>query len=139
MTLQKLLALTGFLEDGANVLAKPIRDICNLSTSLNKFLSAFKLAKVKSIFKKGWKTDVSNYWPISLLPILLKVIGKVVQKQTTKFSYDNNIFYKYQSGFRNSHSTDLFLSFLNDKFWKVLTMECILAWFWLTCKKHLIQ
>ena len=35
-----------FRKDGANVLAKPVTDICNLSISLNKFPSAFKLAKV---------------------------------------------------------------------------------------------
>ena len=76
------------------------------------------MAKVKPIFKKGRKTNVSNYRPISLLPILSKVIEKVVHEQTTKFLNDNNIFYKYQSGFRNNHSTDLFLSFLNDKILK---------------------
>ena len=52
-----------FLKDGANVLAKSVTDICNLSISLNKFPSSFKLPKVKSIFKKSWKTIVSNYWP----------------------------------------------------------------------------
>ena len=50
-----------FLKDGANVLAKPVTDICNLSTSLNKFPSPFKSAKVKPIFKKGRKTNVSNF------------------------------------------------------------------------------
>ena len=50
-----------FLKDGANVLTKPVADNCNLSISLNKFPRAFKLAKVKSIFKKGEKTNVSNY------------------------------------------------------------------------------
>ena len=59
-----------FLKHGVDVLAKPVTDICNLSISLNKFRSAFKLAKVKSIFKKGRKTNVSNCRPISLLPIL---------------------------------------------------------------------
>ena len=68
------------------------RDICNLSISLNKFPRAFKLAKVKPIFKKGRKTNVSNYRPISLLPILSKVIEKVVHEQITKFLNDNNIF-----------------------------------------------
>ena len=85
---------------------------------MNTFPSAFKLAKVKPLLKKGWKTNISNYWPISLLSILSKVIEQVVHKQTTKFLNDNNIFYKYQSGFRNNHSTDLFLSFLNDKILK---------------------
>ena len=50
---------------------------------------------------------------ISLLPILSKATERVVRKQMTKFLNDNNIFYKYQSGFRNNHSRDLFLSFLN--------------------------
>ena len=55
---------------------------------------------------------------MSLLPMLSKVIEKVVLEQTTNFLTDNNIFYKYQSGFRNNHSKDLFLSFLNDKILK---------------------
>ena len=41
------------LKDGVDVLAKPVTDICNLSISLNRFPSAFKLAKVKSVFKKS--------------------------------------------------------------------------------------
>ena len=45
-------------------------------------------------------------------------IEKVVHEQTTKFLNDNNIFCKYRSDFRNNHSTDLFLSFLNDKILK---------------------
>ena len=57
-----------FLKDGgAIVLVKLIRDICNLSISLKKFPSAFKLAKVKPIFKKGQKINVSNYQPIYFL------------------------------------------------------------------------
>ena len=41
-----------FLKDGANVLARPVTDICNLLISLNKFPSAFKLAKVNLFSKK---------------------------------------------------------------------------------------
>ena len=77
--------LRRFLKDGANVLAKPVTDIYNLSISLSKFPSTFKLAKFKPIFKKGRRTNVSNYRPISLLPILSKVIEKVVHEQATKF------------------------------------------------------
>ena len=55
-----------FLKDGADVLAKPVTDIFNLSISLNKFPSAFNLAKVKPIFRKFEKlmsqiTDLSSY------------------------------------------------------------------------------
>ena len=78
-----------FLKDGVDVLEEPLRDkpitdICNLSISLNKFRSPFKLAKNETVFRKGRKTIVSSYQPISLLPILSEVIEKRVYKQTTK-------------------------------------------------------
>ena len=81
---------------------------------MNKFPSAIKLANVKPSFKKGRKTNLSNY----LLTANTKVIEKVVHEQTTKFLNDRNIFYKYQSGFRINHSTDLFLSFYNNNILK---------------------
>ena len=52
------------------------------------------------------------------MQILSNVIQKIVHQQTTKFLSDTSIFYKYKSVFRNNHSTDLFLSFLNDKILK---------------------
>ena len=48
--------------------------------------------------------DSGNFSVRGYLPLIQKDSG--------------NIFYKYQSGFRNNHSTDLFLSFLNDKILK---------------------
>ena len=45
---------------------------------------------------------------ISLLPSLSKVIEKPFVKQTTKFLNDKNILYKYQSGFRSNHSTEIY-------------------------------
>ena len=97
--------------------------------SLNKFPSVFKLAKVTTIFKKGRKTNVSNHKPTPLLPIISKVIEKVVHEQTTKFLNDNNIFYYYQSAFRSNHSTGLFLLFLQN--------NCIRFCLKLQCREHI--
>ena len=66
-------------------------------------------------FKKGSKTDPSNYRPISLLPLLSKVFEWVVLDQTEEFLSVNKILYNYQSGFKKNHSTDTCLSFLNEK------------------------
>ena len=52
-------------------------------------------------------TDLSPY-----CQYFQRSLKKVIHEQTNKFLNDNNIFYKYQSGFRSNHSTDLFLSFL---------------------------
>ena len=104
-----------FLKDGANILAKPISTRCNLSISQGVFPNACKVAKLKSIFKEGKKTDPSNYRPISLLPSISKNIEGVIHDQTNAFLSDEDILYKYQSGFRGNHSTNLSLSFLTDK------------------------
>ena len=104
-----------FLIDGARILAKPISELCNLSMASGSFPNACKIAKVKPLFKKGSKTDPSNYRPISLLPLLSKVFEKVFLDQTEEFLSLNKILYDYQSGFRKNHSTDTCLSFLNDK------------------------
>ena len=39
----------------------------------------------------------------------------IIHNQTQLFLNDNNILYKYQSGFRKYYSTDTCLSYLNDK------------------------
>ena len=104
-----------FLKDGLDILKRPICDICNLSIKLAKFPSQCKIAKVKPLFKKGSKTDPKNYRPISLLPIISKIIEKVIHDQTQNFLESSNILCRYQSGFRKNYSTDLCLSYLCDK------------------------
>ena len=106
------------LRDGAKVLAKPITNICNLSITSGKFPDSCKLAKLKPIYKKGSLTEASNYRPIPLLPLISKVIEKVIHDQTSAFLNSRNLLYNYQSGFRKKHSTDFCLSFLNDKILK---------------------
>ena len=65
--------------------------------------------------KKGSKTDPQNYRPISLLPLVSKIIEKVIHDQTQRFLDKNDIIYRYQSGFRKFFSTDSCLSYLNNK------------------------
>ena len=67
-----------FLKDGAEVLAKFITDICNLSFTSGKFPDSCKLIKLKPIYKKGSLTEASNCRLISLLPLISKVIEKVI-------------------------------------------------------------
>ena len=74
-----------FLKDGAKVLAKPITDLSYLSVTSEKFPDSCKLAKLKSLYKKGSLTEAPNYRPISLLPLISEVIEKVVHDQTSAF------------------------------------------------------
>ena len=88
-----------FLKDGAAALALPISKLCNLSMKRSKFPLDCKIAKLKPLYKKGSKTDPKNYRPVSLLPLVSKVIEKVIHNQTKTFLNKNKILYKYQSGF----------------------------------------
>ena len=70
-----------FLRDGAEVLALPFGNIINLSMKLSIFPEECKIAKLKPIFKKGARTDPKNYRPISLLPLVSKIIEKSIHFQ----------------------------------------------------------
>ena len=59
--------------------------------TLGSLPDACKIAKVKPLFKKGSKTDPSNYRPISLLLLLSKVFERVVLDQTNEFLSLNKI------------------------------------------------
>ena len=50
-----------FLKDGTTVLAKPISQICNLSIKYSIFPANCKIAKLKPLFKKGKKTDLTSF------------------------------------------------------------------------------
>ena len=72
--------------------------------------SKCKIAKIKPLFKKGIKTEVKNNRPISLLPLMSKVIEKSIHDQIQDYLQRNGLLYIYQSGFRANHSTDTPLS-----------------------------
>ena len=73
--------------------------IDNFSVSHGIFLNSCKVAKLKQIFKKGKKIDPSNYRSVSLPPLILKIIEKVVHYQKNELHSGKKILYNYQSRF----------------------------------------
>ncbi|CAH2091775.1 unnamed protein product [Euphydryas editha] len=89
------------LEDIAPV----ITHIVNFSLSRNVFPSLWKKAFVIPLPKTSNPTCLTQYRPISILPILYKVIESLVHDQLYSYLSQNNLLCPYQSGFRSSHST----------------------------------
>ena len=118
-----------FLKDVATILAKPISQICNLSIKYSIFPPDCKIAKLKSLFKNGWKADPQNYPPISLIPLVSKIIERVIHDKTQRFLDKNDTIYRCQSGFRKFFSTDSCLSYLNNKVATGFILVFILLWF----------
>ena len=103
-----------FLKDGAPIIAEHLTNIVNLSIKFSVFPSQCKIAKIKPLFKKGKKTESKNYRPISLLPLISKIIEKAIHEQVQNYLQKNELLYVYQSGFRPNHSTDTCLSQLTN-------------------------
>jgi hypothetical protein len=86
-------------------LLSPLCYIFNLSIDSGKFPSLLKIAKTIPIFKKGDRTALGNYRPISLLSIFSQILETLMSSRLTIFLPKYKKFYDYQFGFRTNHST----------------------------------
>ncbi|MEW8548488.1 MAG: reverse transcriptase family protein [Candidatus Thiodiazotropha sp.] len=89
----------------SHTVAKPLCYLFNMSLQQRSFPSLWKSADVMPIFKKGDKSIVSNYRPISLISCVGKSFERIVFKNVYNHLLTNSLIYKYQSGFLPGHST----------------------------------
>ena len=86
--------------------------VFNLFLSKGEFINNFKIEKVCSVFKKGNANDVNNYRPISLLPVVSKILEKIMYRRLYFFLERHHFFFQQQFGFRKNHGTSLLPSCL---------------------------
>ena len=84
------------LKDAAPVIAKPITYMYIINLTIGEIPPEFKEVKVTPIFKNGKRTEESNYRPISLLPLVSKVMERAIQVQLVKFIEENEVLSAYQ-------------------------------------------
>ena len=98
---------------------KPITKIINSSLELDIFASQWKVALVKLLLKKmGLALVAPNYYPVSNLPFLSKVLERCVVNQFTTHCNANNLFPSYQSAYRRNYSCEMALiKITNDCLW----------------------
>ena len=66
------------------------------------------------IFKSGERNDENNYRPISVLPLVSKVMERAVQAQFLAFLNVRDLLSVNQSGFHKKHSTETAIVYLTD-------------------------
>lgn len=88
-----------------NIIIIPLTRLINLCFKECVFPNILKKAVVKPIFKKGDKSKPDNYRPISLLPIISKVVEKCIALRLMEFLESNNLFFENQFGFRRDKSS----------------------------------
>ena len=72
---------TKILQIAAPAVAQPLTKIFNKSIALGQFPLEWKAARVIPIFKKGQRTMLDNYRPISILPVVSKLIERILYNQ----------------------------------------------------------
>ena len=103
------------VDDLSNKLIKYIKDaivepltlIINQMINTGIYPDLLKISKVIPLYKKGDKTMLSNYRPISLLPSISKIFEKVMHLQLSEHLENNSLIYPNQYGFRKKHSTEM--------------------------------
>ena len=111
------------LKASSPFIISPLTYICNRMLATGTFPDRLKYSEIKPIYKKGNKTHISNYRPISLLPVFSKIFEKIIYRRLSYHLTINNILVKEQFGFRCNTSTEMaiytlvnnVLSALNDK------------------------
>ena len=113
-------------------LAPSIAKLINLSLSPGTFPSRWKRARATALHKAGHMDDVNSYRPISVLPVLSKIIERHVHDHLCHLSVYLNLYdliYKNQSGFRKQFSTETTLASIIDTLLFNLDKTISMVWF----------
>ena len=96
---------TRVFKDAFRVLISQLVYLFNLSFATGIFPDRWKRATIVPLYKGGDKTEVSNYRPVSLLPLPWKIIEKIAHPKMTAFFNAHGIISDKQGGFRRGFST----------------------------------
>lgn len=88
------------------VIAPVLAYVYNLSLSTGQFPKCMQNSKVILLFKGGDKNDMSNYRPISILPVFSKGLEKIMYNRIEIFSRKHKLLCSSQYGFLKGKSTE---------------------------------
>ena len=80
--------------------------VFKVSIQQGKFPDSLKIAKVTPIFKSGDKDNVSNYRPISILPVFSKALERIMHNKVYNNLDSKGLLHEKQFGFQRNNSTE---------------------------------
>ena len=90
----------------ADTIAPSLCSIFNQSLAQGKVPADFKSSHVAPLFKAGDPTVPSNYRPVSLLPIVSRLLEKLVKNQVIEYLEEHQLLPPTQFAYRAGHSTE---------------------------------
>ena len=88
--------------------------LVNSSIIQSEVPQSWKHSLVHPILKSGDPTNPSNYRPISIVPVIAKVVERAVHQQLYTYLSVNHLLSPNQHGFRPRHSTETALTSISD-------------------------
>ena len=82
-----------------------ITHIINLSITTRKFPTTWKKTKVVPLHKKEDQLNPKNYRPVAIVPILSKILERVIFNQMVQYLNANNLLHPNHHAFRTQHNT----------------------------------
>ena len=104
-----------FLQSVSDVISSPLAMIFRQSLTEGCVPDDWRQANVAPVFKKGHRTSVGNYRPISLTSIICKIMESIIRDGIVDHLHDNDVIRSTQHGFMSKRSclTNL-LEYLED-------------------------
>ena len=103
------------IKDGASVIAPTVTFLVNLSFSTGIVPCDWKMARVVPLDKSGGHANMDNYRPISILPVMSKIMEKAVNVQLQRHLQRFDLLSPFRAGFRQHHSTESALLYFTDE------------------------
>ena len=103
----------GLPKDSAAVISTPFSHVINLSFRSGVSPSDWKIAKILPLYKNDATNQFGNYCPIPMLPIIFKVIEKIIHNWMVDYLSDCKLL-THQFGFCARRSTELAATLLWD-------------------------
>ena len=92
------------LIEGMDSLSQPLQLIFNRSLEKSEIPNDWKIGHVVPIFKKGNKSEVGNYRPVSLTSVVCKLLERIIKNRITEHLNKYNLISNSQHGFREGRS-----------------------------------
>ncbi|KAK9702332.1 Reverse transcriptase (RNA-dependent DNA polymerase) [Popillia japonica] len=92
-------------EPQRHTISLPIAQQINIMFESGTYPTELKRAKIIPVLKSGENTNINNYRPISILPIISKVVEGTIRDRLVKFFEDRRLFCDAQHGYRRGRST----------------------------------
>ena len=87
------------------IIDKHLTNIINNNLLRNSFSGSTKIASVRPVFKKGERTEIGNYRPVSILNCFSKIYERFLHNQIASFSnkFLSDFISAYRKGYSASH------------------------------------